>query len=364
MDADAGGDERRAADRRDGERRKRRTASSPSRARWPRPRRRAARGRSTPSRHETVAEHAVAHEDHDAGLPEEEGVRARPQPHAEGAPLGEAERAKGDAAAGAAAAAAAATGATQWRGAVRAGRKWAGEPEVAARTCGDLDRPPSVMNESAGLCTAGRGTPPAPPPAESDRRNNRYPHRSRRAVARPSASRLPSAAKVRRAPPSATAAVGAGDFQHRAGRAGSAQARLVGQAPLRAATRAVASDEIRLGRARRRRRRSTVAREGRHRRDLALRVLFNTPARAAIPSWSCTAAATRRSRRGSSTSWARTTEVLCVKGSGWDMGSDRAGRDARGAACDRCCKLRARDAMTRRGDGARAARQPDRSAGA
>ena len=59
-----------------------------------------------------------------------------------------------------------------------------------------------------------------------------------------------------------------------------------------------------------------------------------------------------------------THEVLCVKGSGWDMGDDRpvglAGRQARAAArsCARC------DDSERRGHGARPARQSHRSAGA
>jgi ribonuclease E len=47
-----------------------------------------------PFTHETVPEHAVAHEDHDAGSPEEEGF-AQPQPRHEGAPFGEGEPREG-----------------------------------------------------------------------------------------------------------------------------------------------------------------------------------------------------------------------------------------------------------------------------
>ena len=47
-----------------------------------------------PTTHETVAEHAVAHEDHDSGLPEEDGF-GQAQPRREGAPLGEGEPREG-----------------------------------------------------------------------------------------------------------------------------------------------------------------------------------------------------------------------------------------------------------------------------
>ena len=52
--------------------------------------------------------------------------------------------------------------------------------------------------------------------------------------------------------------------------------------------------------------------------------------------------------------------MLCVKGSGWDMAAiEPAGLPAVRLAPLR--KLRRREALSRRGDGARAARQPDRS---
>ena len=60
--------------------------------------------------------------------------------------------------------------------------------------------------------------------------------------------------------------------------------------------------------------------------------LHHAAARRAIRSWCCTAAATPRSRRALPDLLGDEVEVLCVKGSGWDMADDRAGRPAGGAA--------------------------------
>ena len=80
--------------RRDGEHesgpRRRRRRGRGGRGRGGEPR----EGVRTLSRPTPFPEHAVANEDHDAGLPEEEGS-SQPQPHTEGAPLGEAESREG-----------------------------------------------------------------------------------------------------------------------------------------------------------------------------------------------------------------------------------------------------------------------------
>ncbi len=80
---------------------------------------------------------------------------------------------------------------------------------------------------------------------------------------------------------------------------------------------------------------------------------------AATRCWCCTAAATPRSRREMADLLGETHEVLCVKGSGWDMGTiEPAGLPAvkLGAAAQ---AARARDAL-RRGHGQLPARQPAR----
>src|ERR1700748_1551309 len=56
-------------------------------------------------------------------------------------------------------------------------------------------------------------------------------------------------------------------------------------------------------------------------------------------------------------------DVLCVKGSGWDMGSIEPAGPARGTSRTACKTSFARKTF-RRGDGAAATRQPDRSGGA
>ena len=118
-----------------------------------------------------------------------------------------------------------------------------------------------------------------------------------------------------------------------------------------------------LGRSRRQGRgRSLRAR--RHRARSCAARLHHAAARRRSRSSCCTAAATPRSRRACADLAGDEVDVLCVKGSGWDMAHDRAA-----PACPRCGstplrKLRARDALVRRGHGARAARQPARSDGA
>jgi len=74
---------------REGGRRRRRRRGRGGRGRGGEPREDA-----QPFTHETAPEHAVAHEDHDGGSPEEEGF-GQPQPRPEGAPLGEGEPREG-----------------------------------------------------------------------------------------------------------------------------------------------------------------------------------------------------------------------------------------------------------------------------
>ena len=110
---------------------------------------------------DTVPEHAVAHEDHDAGLPEEEGS-SQPQPHTEGAPLGEAESREGR------------RRRRRGRRGGRRNRQRNGEAPFRSGENGpepelqhaveDLDRPPSY--ERAPVYSPPVEERPAPPPAE------------------------------------------------------------------------------------------------------------------------------------------------------------------------------------------------------
>src|SRR5262245_6617102 len=111
---------------------------------------------------ETVAEHAVAHEDHDAGSPEEDGF-GQSQPRQEGGAFGEAEHREGR---------------RRRRRGRRCGRRNrqrnSGEPTVRVSENGpepelqhaveDLDRPP--VYESSPPYSPAIEERPAPPPAE------------------------------------------------------------------------------------------------------------------------------------------------------------------------------------------------------
>ena len=205
---------------------RRRPAAAPART-WPRTRRRtarAARGRGNFT-HETVAEHAVAHEDHDGGCAR--GRRASSGAAAASGPRHGAERRAAMAAAGGAvaAAAAAATGATAASAtAVRrrpmrhAHHGGDAEPELR-HAVEDLDRPPAPRERaSRPAMRAGRDFPPVSeedadaygaalrPRArggagKSRPRPNPNLQPSRRAGARPCASRRRLPSRTRRRSP-------------------------------------------------------------------------------------------------------------------------------------------------------------------
>ena len=86
-----------------------------------------------------------------------------------------------------------------------------------------------------------------------------------------------------------------------------------------------------LGRARREGRGRSL-RQARHRARPGAARLHHAPARPRSASWCCTAAATPRCKPRLRDLAGDEVDVLCVKGSGWDMGDDRARRPARGAA--------------------------------
>ena len=79
--------------------------------------------------------------------------------------------------------------------------------------------------------------------------------------------------------------------------------------------------------------------------DLALARLHHAAARPRSASWCCMAAATPRSRPACPISLGEETDVLCVKGTGWDMGAiEPAGLPA--VRLDAAAKLRKRDALS------------------
>ena len=103
---------------------------------------------------DTVPEHAIAHEDHDAGSPEEDEGAVQQQPRQGGARR-EPKAATAAAGAGAAAAADAATGRAAM--AKRRSNPMAGGPKpTLQRAVEDLDRPPAALRQRPGLRSAAR----------------------------------------------------------------------------------------------------------------------------------------------------------------------------------------------------------------
>jgi ribonuclease E len=147
-----------------------------------------------PSTHDAVPEHAIAHEDHDAGSPEEQGL-GQPQPRSEGASVGEGESHEGR---------------RRRRRGRRGGRRnrqrnGNGEapfhpgdpgPEPQMQHAVEEDRASSFDNAPAYSPPPPIEDHPAPPASESFAPPQA--DRSRRADARPSGSRLHSPAKVHR----------------------------------------------------------------------------------------------------------------------------------------------------------------------
>jgi ribonuclease E len=146
---------------REGGRRRRRRRGRGGRGRSGEPREDA-----QPFTNETVPEHTVAHEDHDAGSPEEEGF-GRPRPRHEGAPFGEGEPREGR---------------RRRRRGRRGGRRnrqrngngeapfrsaeSGSEPELQ-RAIEDMDRPPNYEINSSSAYSPPIEDLPAPPETES-----------------------------------------------------------------------------------------------------------------------------------------------------------------------------------------------------
>ena len=153
-----------------------------------------------PFTHDAVPEHAIAHEDHDAGSPEEQGL-GQPQPRPEGASLVKASPTRAVAGDGAAGGVAGATGNAMGmvkRHSIRANpgqsRKCNMRSRKTALPVLTAHRP--IRRRRRSKTTLLHPHRKASPPPQADR--------SRRADARPSGSRLHSPAKVHRQASSAS----------------------------------------------------------------------------------------------------------------------------------------------------------------